>query len=90
MKTLLSLKNIFFNKKKEQNSLEKCRRFKSVAHLHSDASLLSYSTTTTTHSSEEPNYSNFYMKLPNGNWMVRYRTRDRKIVDSYEINGHLI
>ncbi|KAI9276161.1 hypothetical protein BY458DRAFT_506552, partial [Sporodiniella umbellata] len=32
-------------------------------------------------------YSNFYIKLPNGNWMVRVRDRNRKIIGTYEIDG---
>lgn len=35
-------------------------------------------------------YSNFYIKLPNGNWMVRVRDGNRKIVATYEINGSMI
>ncbi|KAI8647620.1 hypothetical protein BD408DRAFT_408231 [Parasitella parasitica] len=35
-------------------------------------------------------YSNFYIKLPNGNWMVRIRDSNRKIVGTYEINGSMI
>ncbi|KAI8881927.1 hypothetical protein K501DRAFT_187900 [Backusella circina FSU 941] len=35
-------------------------------------------------------YSNFYVKLPNGNWMVRLRDSNRKIVGTYEINGSMI
>ncbi|KAG2174546.1 hypothetical protein INT44_006809 [Umbelopsis vinacea] len=32
-------------------------------------------------------YSNFYLKLPNGSWMLRYRTGDRKILGTEEISG---
>ena len=32
-------------------------------------------------------YSNFYLKLPNGRWMLRYRTGDRKILGTEEISG---
>lgn len=35
-------------------------------------------------------YSNFYYKLPNGNWLVQYRTRDEVVINSFEINGNLI
>lgn len=35
-------------------------------------------------------YSNFYIKLPNGNWMVRVRDGNRKIVGTYEIDGSMI
>jgi hypothetical protein len=35
-------------------------------------------------------YSNFYIKLSNGNWMVRIRDSNRKIVGSYEIDGSMI
>lgn len=35
-------------------------------------------------------YSNFYGKLPNGNWLVRYRTRDQKVLTSYEIKSCMI
>lgn len=74
--------------KENRHPLEKCRELKSMVHLPSEASLLSYSTNTS--HTEDPSYSNFYMKLPNGNWMVRYRTRERKIINSYEIKGNLI
>jgi hypothetical protein len=35
-------------------------------------------------------YSNFYIKLPNGNWMVRIRDGNRKIIGTFEINGSMI
>ncbi|KAI8358486.1 hypothetical protein EDC96DRAFT_576476 [Choanephora cucurbitarum] len=35
-------------------------------------------------------YSNFYVKLPNGNWMVRYRSGNRKILGTDELEGYLI
>ncbi|KAF1797955.1 hypothetical protein FB192DRAFT_1439607 [Mucor lusitanicus] len=35
-------------------------------------------------------YSNFYIKLPNGNWMVRIRDGNRKIVGTYELDGSMI
>ncbi|CAO0792245.1 unnamed protein product [Mucor circinelloides] len=35
-------------------------------------------------------YSNLYYKLPNGNWLVQYRTRDKVVIDSFEIKGNLI
>ncbi|KAI8890033.1 hypothetical protein K501DRAFT_282039, partial [Backusella circina FSU 941] len=34
-------------------------------------------------------YSNFYMRLPNGNWMVRIRDENRKIIGTYEIDGSM-
>ncbi|CDS12568.1 hypothetical protein LRAMOSA04762 [Lichtheimia ramosa] len=35
-------------------------------------------------------YSNFYLKLPDGRYMVRVRTADRKTIGSYIIEGHMI
>ncbi|ORX44009.1 hypothetical protein DM01DRAFT_1349855 [Hesseltinella vesiculosa] len=35
-------------------------------------------------------YSNFYIKLPNGKWMVRYRSGQRDILGTDEIEGYLI
>ncbi|KAI7880070.1 hypothetical protein K492DRAFT_195494 [Lichtheimia hyalospora FSU 10163] len=35
-------------------------------------------------------YSNFYLKLPDGRYMVRVRTADRKTIGSYVIEGHMI
>ncbi|SAM02514.1 hypothetical protein [Absidia glauca] len=35
-------------------------------------------------------YSMFYLKLPNGNWMVRCRTADRRIIATYEVDGSMI
>ncbi|KAI8093456.1 uncharacterized protein BX664DRAFT_329760 [Halteromyces radiatus] len=35
-------------------------------------------------------YSIFYLKLPNGNWMVRCRTADRKIIATYEVDGSMV
>ncbi|KAI8971834.1 hypothetical protein BDF20DRAFT_701276 [Mycotypha africana] len=35
-------------------------------------------------------YSNFYMKLPNGNWMVRVRDGNRKIVGTFEVDGYMV
>jgi hypothetical protein len=35
-------------------------------------------------------YSNFYIKLPNGNWLVRYRTRDEKILNYCEMMSYMI
>ncbi|KAI8369943.1 hypothetical protein BD560DRAFT_469292 [Blakeslea trispora] len=35
-------------------------------------------------------YSNFYVKLPNGNWMIRYRSGNRKILGTDELQGYLI
>ncbi|KAI8138710.1 hypothetical protein BJV82DRAFT_630242, partial [Fennellomyces sp. T-0311] len=34
-------------------------------------------------------YSNFYLKLPNGKYMVRVRTADRVIIGSYIIEEHM-
>ncbi|CAO3650011.1 unnamed protein product [Cunninghamella echinulata] len=35
-------------------------------------------------------YSNFYIKLPNGNFLIRYRDGNRNILGSDEIQGYLI
>jgi hypothetical protein len=35
-------------------------------------------------------YSNFYSRLPNGKWMVRYRSGNRDILGTDEIDGYLI
>jgi hypothetical protein len=35
-------------------------------------------------------YSNFYVKLPNGNWMIRYRSGNRDILGTDEFEGYLI
>ncbi|KAI8991355.1 hypothetical protein BDF20DRAFT_811227 [Mycotypha africana] len=35
-------------------------------------------------------YSNFYVKLPNGKWMVRYRSGNRDILGTDEFEGYLI
>jgi hypothetical protein len=68
----------------------------------SSRSISSASSTTSDSSSEdtsvsyqEPSYdtfaySNFYLKLPNGRWMLRYRTGDRKILGTEEISGYYI
>ncbi|GAB5585179.1 hypothetical protein Unana1_00079 [Umbelopsis nana] len=68
----------------------------------SSRSISSASSTTSGSSSEdtsvnyqEPSYdtfaySNFYLKLPNGRWMLRYRTGDRKILGTEEISGYYI
>ncbi|KAI8994882.1 hypothetical protein BDB01DRAFT_774433, partial [Pilobolus umbonatus] len=34
-------------------------------------------------------YSNFYSKLPNGKWMLRYRSGDRNILGTDELEGYL-
>ncbi|KAI9300649.1 hypothetical protein BJ944DRAFT_272707, partial [Cunninghamella echinulata] len=34
-------------------------------------------------------YSNFYIKLPNGNFLIRYRDGNRNILGSDEIQGYL-
>ncbi|RCH93654.1 hypothetical protein CU097_006205 [Rhizopus azygosporus] len=96
----LQLKNPFLNKRKQkpEASLTRCKQFKSMVHLPSETSLVSYSTTTTMNSNnintgqsmDDQSYSNFYLKLPNGNWMVYYRTRDRKMINSFELKGDLI
>lgn len=42
---------------------------------------------------EEPQenmYSNLYVRLPNGNWLVTYRTRDEKHLSSNEIQSYMI
>lgn len=35
-------------------------------------------------------YSNFYLKLPNGKYLVRVRTADRQILGSYTIEADMI
>ncbi|KAI8375613.1 hypothetical protein EDC96DRAFT_495918 [Choanephora cucurbitarum] len=40
--------------------------------------------------SHQEGYSNFYIKLPNGNWMVRVRDSHRKIIGTFEIDGSMI
>ncbi|CAO3650146.1 unnamed protein product [Cunninghamella echinulata] len=35
-------------------------------------------------------YSNFYLKLPNGKWLVKVRTRERKILGTYELDSSMI
>ncbi|CAO3609979.1 unnamed protein product [Cunninghamella echinulata] len=61
----------------------------------------SYSTSTSTSRPEnhppphvfgysEQGYSIFYRKLSNGNYIVRVRTADRKIIASYEVEGCMI
>ncbi|KAI8386812.1 hypothetical protein BD560DRAFT_382872 [Blakeslea trispora] len=40
--------------------------------------------------SNQKGYSNFYIKLPNGNWMVRVRDSNRKIIGTFEIDGAMI
>lgn len=35
-------------------------------------------------------YSNEYFKLPDGNYLVRLRTADRQIIESYMVEGHKI
>ncbi|KAI8886092.1 hypothetical protein K501DRAFT_178564 [Backusella circina FSU 941] len=35
-------------------------------------------------------YSNFYVKLPSGRWMVRYRSGNRDILGTDEFEGYLI
>ncbi|KAI8384565.1 uncharacterized protein BYT42DRAFT_493555 [Radiomyces spectabilis] len=35
-------------------------------------------------------YSNFYVKLPNGKWMVRYRSGNRDILGTDEFAGYMI
>ncbi|KAI8636438.1 hypothetical protein BD408DRAFT_426139, partial [Parasitella parasitica] len=34
-------------------------------------------------------YSNFYVKLPNGKWMVRYRSGNRDILGTDEFEGYM-
>ncbi|KAG0166947.1 hypothetical protein DFQ28_007224 [Apophysomyces sp. BC1034] len=35
-------------------------------------------------------YSIFYLKMPNGKWLLRVRTADRKIIATYEVDGCMI
>lgn len=35
-------------------------------------------------------YSNFYVKLPNGKWMIRYRSGNRDILGTDEFEGYMI
>ncbi|KAG2204888.1 hypothetical protein INT46_009841 [Mucor plumbeus] len=35
-------------------------------------------------------YSNFYVKLPNGKWMLRYRSGNRDILGTDEFEGYMI
>ncbi|RUS20231.1 hypothetical protein BC937DRAFT_95640 [Endogone sp. FLAS-F59071] len=35
-------------------------------------------------------YSNFYLSLPNGKWMLRYRTKDRTILGTEEVDMNMI
>ncbi|KAF7727597.1 hypothetical protein EC973_007358 [Apophysomyces ossiformis] len=35
-------------------------------------------------------YSIFYLKMPNGKWLMRVRTADRKIIATYEVDGCMI
>lgn len=35
-------------------------------------------------------YSNFYVKLPNGKWMIRYRSGNRDILGTEEFEGYMI
>ena len=35
-------------------------------------------------------YSNFYYRLPNGKWMIRYRSGTRDILGTDEIEGYMI
>lgn len=37
-----------------------------------------------------PGYSNFYIKLPNGKWMVRIRDANRKIINTYEVDCSMV
>ncbi|KAI9485635.1 MAG: hypothetical protein EXX96DRAFT_545872 [Benjaminiella poitrasii] len=48
------------------------------------------STTTLTDYPHGRGYSNFYVKLPSGKWMVRIRDANRKIVGTFEIDGSMI
>ncbi|KAI8068890.1 hypothetical protein BDF21DRAFT_425700, partial [Thamnidium elegans] len=34
-------------------------------------------------------YSNFYVKLPNGKWMIRYRSGNRDILGTDEFEGYM-
>ncbi|KAI8336243.1 hypothetical protein BC941DRAFT_471539 [Chlamydoabsidia padenii] len=35
-------------------------------------------------------YSNFYLKLPNGKWMIRYRSGTRRIIGTGDLDGYMI
>ncbi|KAI9476026.1 MAG: hypothetical protein EXX96DRAFT_285752 [Benjaminiella poitrasii] len=35
-------------------------------------------------------YSNFYVRLPNGKWMIRYRSGNRDILGTDEFEGYMI
>jgi hypothetical protein len=35
-------------------------------------------------------YSNFYLKLPNGRWMLRYRSGTRHIIGTQDLEGYMI
>lgn len=39
---------------------------------------------------QEHMYSNLYVRLPNGNWLVTYRTRSEKHLSSHEIESYMI
>ncbi|KAI9315271.1 hypothetical protein BX666DRAFT_378894 [Dichotomocladium elegans] len=41
-------------------------------------------------SSSAANYSNFYLKLPDGRYLVRMRTVDRVTIGTYVVEGHMI
>ncbi|GAN04205.1 hypothetical protein MAM1_0057d03665 [Mucor ambiguus] len=60
-----------------------------------DDGLSGSSCSTISNSSQEyspccSSYSNLYYKLPNGNWLVQYRTRDKVVIEAFEIKGNLI
>lgn len=41
--------------------------------------------------SHHPNvYSNLYQRLPNGNWLVSYRTRDERLIGTCEVSSCMI
>lgn len=56
----------------------------------SDSSCSTISNSSQEHLPYCSNYSNLYYKLPNGNWLVQYRTRDKVVIDTFEIKGNLI
>ncbi|CAO3606999.1 unnamed protein product [Cunninghamella blakesleeana] len=35
-------------------------------------------------------YSNFYLKLPNGKWLVKVRTREKKTLGTFELDSYMI
>ncbi|KAK4513974.1 uncharacterized protein ATC70_005981 [Mucor velutinosus] len=56
----------------------------------SDSSCSTISNSSQEHLPHYSSYSNLYYKLPNGNWLVQYRTREKVVIDTFEIKGNLI